>query len=59
MAEVAASPRASGHRAGSNLRGIEKLLKREPARYRAKLAQKRLAGGAAALEIKFLAPSPV
>jgi hypothetical protein len=59
MAEVAASPGGSGHRAGSNLRGTEKLLKSEPARYRARLAQKRLAGGAAVLEIKFLAPSPV
>jgi len=59
MAEVAVSPRGSGRRAGSNLRGMEKLLKGEPARYRAKLLQKRLAGGAVVLEIKFLAPSPV
>jgi hypothetical protein len=59
MAEVAAASRGSGRRTGSNLRGMEKLLKGEPARYRAKLVQKRLAGGATVLEIKFLAPSPV
>jgi hypothetical protein len=59
MAEVAASPGRSGRRAGSDLRGMEKLLKSEPARYRARLLQKRLAGGTAVLEIKFLAPSPV
>jgi hypothetical protein len=59
MAEVAASPGGNGRRAGSDLRGLEKLLKGEPARYRAKLLQKRLAGGVAVLEIKFLAPSPV
>jgi hypothetical protein len=59
MAEVALSPRGSGRSDASNLRGMEKLLKSEPARYRPKLLQKRLAGGAAVLEIKFLAPSPV
>jgi hypothetical protein len=59
MAEVAAAGSGSGRRADGNLRGMEKLLKSEPARYRAKLLQRRLAGGAAVLEIKFLAPSPV
>jgi hypothetical protein len=59
MVEVAASARGSGRSDASNLRGMEKLLKSEPARYRPKLLQKRLAGGAAVLEIKFLAPSPV
>ena len=56
MAEVAMSRGGSGR---SNFRGMEKLLKSEPARYRAKLLQKRLAGGVRVLEIKFLAPSPV
>jgi hypothetical protein len=59
MAEVAAASRGSGRRARSDLRAMEKLLKGEPARYRAKLLQKRLAGGTVVLEIKFLAPSPV
>jgi hypothetical protein len=59
MAEVAATRSGSGRRAGSTLRGMEKLLKSEPARYRARLLRKRLAGGAAVLEIKFPAPSPV
>jgi hypothetical protein len=59
MAEVALSPGGSRRRAGSNLRGMEKLLKSEPARYRAKLLLKRAAGGADVLEIRFLAPSPV
>jgi hypothetical protein len=59
MAEVAAVSRRSGRRARSDLRAMEKLLKGEPARYRAKLLQKRLAGGTVVLEIKFLAPSPV
>jgi hypothetical protein len=59
MAEVAVSPPGSGRSDASSLRGMEKLLKTEPARYRPELLQKRLAGGAAVLEIKFLAPSPV
>ena len=59
LAEVAVSPRGSGRGDASNLRGMEKLLKSEPARYRPELLRKRLAGGAAVLEIKFLAPSPV
>jgi hypothetical protein len=57
MAEVAASSGRSGL-AGSDLRGMEKLLKSQPARYRAKLLQKRLAGGIRVLQIEFLAPSP-
>jgi hypothetical protein len=46
-------------RSGSDLRGMEKLLKDQPAGYRATLYQKRLADGVRVLQIKFLAPSPV
>jgi len=58
MAEVAGSSDRSALRGGSDLRGMEKLLKNQPARYRAELLQKRLADGMRVLEIKFLAPSP-
>jgi hypothetical protein len=51
--------RRSEHRRRSDLRGMEKLLRSQPARYRAELLPKRLAHGMRVLEIKFLAPSPV
>ncbi len=61
MAEVAVlSGRVrAGRHAGNDLAGLEKLLNSQPARYRAELIPKRLAGGARVLEIKFLAPSPL
>jgi hypothetical protein len=58
MAEVAVSSSPSGRRASSDLSGMEKLLKSQPARYRTELLQIRLAGGVRVLEIRFLAPSP-
>jgi hypothetical protein len=58
MAEVAVSSSPSGRGASSDLSGMEKLLKSQPARYRAELLQIRLAGGVRVLEIRFLAPSP-
>jgi hypothetical protein len=59
MAEVAASSSRGGRRASSDLSGMEKLLKSQPAGYRAELLQLRLPGGMHVLEIKFLAPSPI
>ncbi len=58
MAEVAVLSSRSGRRASSDLSGMEKLLTKQPAGYRAELLPKRLAGGTRVLEIEFLAPSP-
>jgi hypothetical protein len=58
MAEVTVPSARGGHRAGSQLGGMEKLLKRQPASERPELTAKRLPNGSRVLEIKFLAPSP-
>lgn len=58
MAEITVPPGRGGHRARSQLDGLEKLLKRQPAGDRPELTAKRLANGSRVLEIKFFAPSP-
>jgi hypothetical protein len=59
MAEVAVLSSRAGRHVINDLAGLEKLLKSQPAGYRAELIPKRLAGGVRVLEIKFLAPSPL
>jgi hypothetical protein len=59
MAEIAVPAARLGPRKVSELRGMEKLLKKQPARDRAELLAKHVAGGTLILELKFLAPSPL
>jgi hypothetical protein len=59
MAEIAVPMTRLGPRKVSELRGMEKLLKMEPARDRAELTPKQVAGGKLLLELRFLAPSPL
>ncbi len=59
MAEVVVRASRTGRHASSELAGMERLLRSQPARERAELIPKRLAGGLRVLEIKFLAPSPL
>lgn len=59
MAEVAVPPVRARRGAGSDLRGMEKLLKDQPAGDRARLILRRSPRGVRVLEIKFPAPSPV
>jgi hypothetical protein len=58
MAEIAVLTTRRGHREVSELGGITKLLKRQPAGYRAELTPLRLAHGKRILKIRFPAPSP-
>jgi len=59
MAEVAVPSVRGRHGRRSDLRGMEKLLRSQPAGNRALLLPKRLAHGIRVLQITFLAPSPV
>jgi hypothetical protein len=59
MAEIAVPATRLGQRKVSDLSGMEKLLKTQPAGDRAELIPRHLAGGKLILELKFLAPSPL